>query len=232
MSVYLSRSIFGEMDGPDSSYSCLLIHICWKVEREAKMDPPIQTEYFLSGGAMILIFMVGGARADISFCIRSAIPGNMVVQGEDSLDSDVHCRGIEGLEHDLCHFLSVGLGVEWSFGQQHGVFLGCNTEFVVEGVMPDLLHIVPVGDNSVFDGVLQGQDTSLALSFVSDVRILLSHTDHDTLVMGSSDNGWEDSPWGIISGEPGFAHTGTIVHDQSCYIFISHLGLFVRRSRR
>jgi len=67
------------MDGPDSSYSCLLIHICWKVEREAKMDPPIQTEYFLSGGAMILIFMVGGARDEISFCIRSAIPGNIVV---------------------------------------------------------------------------------------------------------------------------------------------------------
>jgi len=33
------------------------------VEREAKMDPPIQTEYFLSGGAMILIFMVDGAKA-------------------------------------------------------------------------------------------------------------------------------------------------------------------------
>ena len=41
------------MPGPDSSYSCLVIHICWKVDREARMDPPIQTEYFLSGGAMI-----------------------------------------------------------------------------------------------------------------------------------------------------------------------------------
>eukprot|EP00091_Calanus_sinicus_P023684 TRINITY_DN812_c0_g1_i6.p1 TRINITY_DN812_c0_g1~~TRINITY_DN812_c0_g1_i6.p1 ORF type:complete len:112 (+),score=6.90 TRINITY_DN812_c0_g1_i6:302-637(+) len=63
------------MDGPHSSYSCLEIHICWKVERDARMDPPIQTEYFLSGGAMILILMVDGARAVISFCIRSAIPG-------------------------------------------------------------------------------------------------------------------------------------------------------------
>merc|ERR1719308_538178 len=43
------------------------------------MDPPIQTEYFLSGGAMILILMVDGARAVISFCILSAIPGYMVV---------------------------------------------------------------------------------------------------------------------------------------------------------
>merc|ERR550532_3570309 len=67
------------MEGPHSSYSCLEIHICWKVEREARMDPPIQTEYLLSGGAMILILMVEGARAVISFCIRSAIPGYMVV---------------------------------------------------------------------------------------------------------------------------------------------------------
>ena len=66
------------MDGPDSSYSCLLIHICWKVESEARMEPPIHTEYFLSEGAMILIFIVGGARFETSFCKRSAMPGNMV----------------------------------------------------------------------------------------------------------------------------------------------------------
>ena len=43
------------------------------------MEPPIHTEYLRSGGAMILIFIVGGASATISFCIRSAIPGYMVV---------------------------------------------------------------------------------------------------------------------------------------------------------
>ena len=41
------------MDGPASSYSCLLIHICWKVDSEARMEPPIHTEYLRSGGAMI-----------------------------------------------------------------------------------------------------------------------------------------------------------------------------------
>ena len=41
------------MEGPASSYSGLLIHICWKVERDARMEPPIHTEYFRSGGAMI-----------------------------------------------------------------------------------------------------------------------------------------------------------------------------------
>ena len=33
------------MAGPDSSYSCFEIHICWKVDNEARMEPPIQTEY-------------------------------------------------------------------------------------------------------------------------------------------------------------------------------------------
>jgi len=70
------------MEGPDSSYSCLEIHICWNVEREARIEPPIQTEYLRSGGAMILIFMVEGARAVISFCIRSAMPGYIVVPPE------------------------------------------------------------------------------------------------------------------------------------------------------
>uniref|UniRef100_A0A0E9UMB6 Uncharacterized protein n=1 Tax=Anguilla anguilla TaxID=7936 RepID=A0A0E9UMB6_ANGAN len=49
------------------------------------MEPPIHTEYLRSGGAMILIFIVLGARAVISFCIRSAIPGYMVVPPDKTL---------------------------------------------------------------------------------------------------------------------------------------------------
>jgi hypothetical protein len=43
------------------------------------MEPPIQTEYFLSGGAMILTFIEDGASAVISFCMRSEMPGNIVL---------------------------------------------------------------------------------------------------------------------------------------------------------
>merc|ERR1711907_814319 len=71
--------------GPDSSYSCLEIHICWKVEREDRIDPPIQTEYLRSGGAMILTFIEAGARAVISLDIRSAIPAYMVVPPERTM---------------------------------------------------------------------------------------------------------------------------------------------------
>merc|ERR1712176_1628038 len=129
------------------------------------------------------------------------------VQGEDSLDGDVHSRAVEGLEHDLGHLFSVSLGVEGSFGQKNGVFLRGNSQLVVEGVMPDLLHIIPVGDNAVLDGVFQGQDTSLALGLVSDVGVLLSHTDHDTLMPGASHDGGEDSSGSVVTSEAGFAHT-------------------------
>merc|ERR1712146_308982 len=73
------------MAGPDSSYSSFEIHICWNAESDARIDPPTQTEYLRSGGAMILIFIVAGARAVSSFCMRSAMPGNMVEPPESTV---------------------------------------------------------------------------------------------------------------------------------------------------
>lgn len=70
------------MPGPLSSYSCLEHHKFWNVEREARIEPPIHTEYFLSGGATILTFMLDGDKDVSSFCIRSAIPGYIVVPPE------------------------------------------------------------------------------------------------------------------------------------------------------
>merc|ERR1712192_123549 len=77
-----SKHLRWTMDGPHSSYSCFEIHICWKVEREARMEPPIQTEYFLSGGAMILILMVEGARAVISLYASGRTTGIVMDSGD------------------------------------------------------------------------------------------------------------------------------------------------------
>merc|ERR1712212_1237467 len=99
------------------------------------------------------------------------------VQGEHGLDGDVHGRGVEGLEHDLGHLLSVGLGVEGSFSEENWVLLRSDTELVVESVVPDLLHVVPVGD-----------DSSLGLGLVSDIGVLLSHTNHHALMSWSANN--------------------------------------------
>merc|ERR1711899_471039 len=75
------------------------------------MDPPIHTEYFLSGGAMILILMVDGAKAVISFCILSAIPGYMVVppditavKEETSEDTELVNKDLKQLKCSKCYF--------------------------------------------------------------------------------------------------------------------------------
>merc|ERR1711902_227758 len=145
------------------------------------------------------------------------------IEGEDSLDCNIHGGHVEGLEHDLGHLLTVSLGVEGSLSKEDGLLLRGNAEFVVEGVVPDLLHVIPVGDDSVLYGVLEGEDTSLGLSLISNIGILLSHTDHDTLVSWSSNNGWEDSSGSIISSKSSFAHAGAIVNNQSCNVFVTHL---------
>jgi len=129
------------------------------------------------------------------------------VEREDRLDGDVHGGGVKGFEHDLGHLLTVGLGVEGSLSKENWVLLWGDSELVVESVMPDLLHVVPVCDDAVLDGVLEGQDTSLGLCFVSDVGVLLAHADHDTLMSGSTDDGWEDGSGSVVSGKTGLAHT-------------------------
>merc|ERR1711881_108938 len=98
------------------------------------------------------------------------------VEGEDSLDGDIHGGHVEGLKHDLSHLLPVGLGVEGSLSEEDGLLLRGNAKLIVEGVMPDLLHVIPVGDDSMLNGVLEGQDTSLGLGLVTDIGVLLSHT--------------------------------------------------------
>merc|ERR1719266_256973 len=144
------------------------------------------------------------------------------IEGEDSLDGNIHGGHVEGLEHDLGHLLTVSLGVEGSLSEEDGLLLGCNTKFIVEGVMPDLLHIIPVGDDSMLNGVLEGKDTSLGLGFISNIGILLSHTDHHTLVARTSNNGGEDSSGSVISSESSLAHAGAIVNNKSSNVFVTH----------
>merc|ERR1719443_606589 len=149
------------------------------------------------------------------------------IEGEDSLDGNIHGGHVEGLEHDLGHLLTVSLGVEGSLSEEDGLFLRGNTELIVEGVVPDLLHVIPVGDDSVLNGVLEGEDTSLGLGLISNIGILLSHTDHHTLVARTANNGGEDSSGSIVSSKSSLAHAGAIVNNKSSNVFVTHLVLFV-----
>merc|ERR1719321_2364602 len=82
MTIKAQKHFLCTIVGPDSSYSPFVIHICWNVLRDDKIEPPIHTEYFRSGGATTLIFIVDGASAVSSFVMRSPMPVNIVVPPE------------------------------------------------------------------------------------------------------------------------------------------------------
>eukprot|EP00962_Isochrysis_galbana_P018636 scaffold5373_cov103-Isochrysis_galbana.AAC.7 len=138
------------------------------------------------------------------------------VQGEDGLDGDVHGRHVEGLEHDLRHLLTVGLGVERRLGEEDRVLLGRDAQLVVKGVVPDLLHVVPVCHDAVLDRVLKGEDATLRLRLVAHVRVLLAHADHHAGLAWAADDGREDGARGVVAREAGLAHAGPVVnHERS-----------------
>ena len=86
-------------------------------------------------------------------------PGS--VQRQYSLNGHVERRGVECFEHDLRHLFTVSLGVEGCLGEKDGVLVWSNAKFIVECMMPDLLHGIPISDDAMFDGVFEGQDTAL-----------------------------------------------------------------------
>merc|ERR1719296_94590 len=146
------------------------------------------------------------------------------IQGQHSLDGNIHGRHIEGLEHDLRHALTIGLRIQRGLREEDRVLLRCHTELVVERVMPDLLHVVPVRHNAVLDRVLQGEDTSLALCLITDVRVLLVHADHDARHLRAANNRWEHSAGRIVASEASLAHAAAIVDDERRdLVLVSHV---------
>ena len=90
-------------------------------------------------------------------------------QGCDSLVGDVDFADLEFLEHNLHHFLSVFPGILGRLGKEDAALAGVLAELLLEDVVPDLLHIVPVMDDTRYDGVRKREDTSPVLSFVSNI---------------------------------------------------------------
>ena len=70
------------------------------------------------------------------------------VQGQYVLDG-VNITG----ELKVSKMISVELRVEWGFGQEHWMLFWRYIEFILESVMPDFLHVLPVGDVAVFNRI-------------------------------------------------------------------------------
>lgn len=69
------------------------------------------------------------------------------------LHGDVESWHIEGLEHDLGGVLSVLWCVEWRLGECDVMLLWLASKVVEETSLPQTLHVVPVLNQSVANGV-------------------------------------------------------------------------------
>src|SRR5574340_257064 len=95
------------------------------------------------------------------------------IEGQNSLDGNVHSRHLECLKHDLSHLFSVSVWVECSLSQKHRVPFGSNTKLVVECVMPHLFHVIPVTESTIFKAIFAVNDTSFRRSFNPTIGVCL-----------------------------------------------------------
>ena len=106
---------------------------------------------------------------------------------------------IECLKHNLSHLFSIDFGIKRRLSQEDRVLIWRDSELDVESVVPDLLHNIPVLDDTVLNWVRDLENTSLLLSLVSEILVLALNTDENVEVLGSSDDGREDASGGILT---------------------------------
>lgn len=94
------------------------------------------------------------------------------VQDEHGLDGDVDAGEAIGLEHLLHHLFSVSLGVHGRLGQEDLALAGVDLELLVEGVIVEVTHVLPVPDDTVVEGITD-------VKHRTDLGGLISH--HDVL---------------------------------------------------
>ena len=83
----------------------------------------------------------------------------LAVFPENRLQGDEQRRHVKCIEEYLGGLLSVAARVERRLREQDGVLLGEGLELVLAVyVLPDTLHVVPVGHNPVLHGVLEEEN--------------------------------------------------------------------------
>ena len=123
----------------------------------------------------------------------------------------------------------------------------------MEPIIQNRLHIVPVSEDSTFDGVFQVQNSPLLLSFVTDINNLRFLRSRDRLVnqiklnyssqmkskvlrsdcfyrkATTSDNRWKSDPRFFISSKTKFAYTWSNIQYKGVDV-VAHFSTQISRS--
>ncbi len=111
-----------------------------------------------------------------------------------------------------------------TFSEETGMFRGGHSKFIVEAMMPYFSHIVPIIDDTMFNGIFEIEYTFFGDCFFTYICVLAIHADHNAIVFWSAYDWREGGTGGVITWETGFAHTWTVVDDygRGLFLFRTH----------
>ena len=102
--------------------------------------------------------------------------------------------------------------------------MGIYFKLIVEGVVPYFLHDVPVGDDSLLDGVCDVHDSSFLESLVTHGVVALVKGNIEPLEPGSSKQGWEALSRSNLSRKSRLHHSSPVInHDGGEFSFVHFL---------
>lgn len=80
---------------------------------------------------------------------------------------------------------------------------GHGVEAVGKDMLPDALHVRPVGDNAMLQGVFEPQQASVLLHPGPDKAVAFQCAGHDTRVFWSANASTKEALWLIFTGKAG-----------------------------
>jgi hypothetical protein len=146
---------------------------------------------------------------------------NLSIQSEGSLDTNEESLDIEGLEHDLCHLLSVLRGVEWRLCQDEAVLFRLTSQLRVDSSVPELFHSFPVLNLPATDDILKIVGLLMLKCLVSDVVVelwvleflILACNLCSSLLYSIRNDCWDEVTRLHVASVAHFGIAGTIVND-------------------
>merc|ERR1719387_2568374 len=134
---------------------------------------------------------------------------------------ETYMAGTLKVSNKICViFFAVCFRVERRFCQKYWVLLGCHAKLIVERVVPYLLHVVPICDDSMLDGVFEFQNATFALCFITHVSVFLVHTNHDARMLWPADDGRENSFRRVVTRKACFDHAAAVVNHYGLGTFL------------
>lgn len=110
------------------------------------------------------------------------------IECQNRLNTHVEARHVEYFEHYLGHFLPVFFWIKWCLGHENRMLLRGDFQFTIEGMMPNLFHVIPICNNSVINWMTESEHAPLLHSLFADVDLVLVQTDHNTGYLGATHN--------------------------------------------